>query len=500
MPRNLQNLFRVEIALRSALWLILLTVVATTKTDPDLWGHVRFGMDIIRDGTIRQTDTYSFTSDRQWINHEWAAEVVSGAGFMAAGSAGLVLMKLAVVLGILLLLNAMLKWDGVGESRHRDMLVAAAVITTIQQAHNVRPQLFSLVFFTILLALLLLSLGNPRRLLALPVLFAVWANFHGGWIVGGGVLILWTLGVAVSKSFGARTAMYYVAAGVASLAATLINPEGPGLLFFLRETVGFGRAEIVDWQPVYALSPAIWGLWILTAALAGFGVVRSWRHRLQPERLLVVLTLAVASFRVNRLLAFFALATVMLLGSSIASVFPRKQSSSGARRRAPGAVAAIVAALLFAAGLRMLFVNGRCLEVDPATSPEPGAVAFFNSHGSSGRLLVWFDWSQYAIWHLAPRFRVSIDGRRETVYSAGILDRHLRFFFDAPGGAALPQEIAADYVWVPKDLPAARRLAADGWMRVYLGEKSAIFTRAAGAPPELPQQPANAVRRCFPNP
>src|ERR687896_184821 len=88
-------------ALRLSLWLLLLATIATTKADPDLWGHVRFGIDIIREGAIRHTDPYSFTSDRTWVNHEWAAEVITAAAHLIGGNAGLIILKLTVVLSVL---------------------------------------------------------------------------------------------------------------------------------------------------------------------------------------------------------------------------------------------------------------------------------------------------------------------------------------------------------------------------------------------------------------
>ena len=497
---KLRTLLRPDTLLRAALWLILLAVVASTKTDPDLWGHVRFGMDMIRDATIRPAEAYSFTSDREWVNHEWAAEIVSGAAYMAGGNAGLIALKLAIVLGVLLLLNAALRREGVAEPRHRDLLIALAVITTIEQAHNVRPQLFSLLCFAALLSVLPAAERDRRYLAALPPLFAVWVNFHGGWIVGGAVLALWTAALALSGRHVAAAG--YAAAGAASLAATLLNPHGAGMLGFLRETVGFGRADIVDWQPVYALGPSIWVLWTLTAALAAFGLVRARTQGLPLERMLIVLILAAGSFRVNRLLGFFALATLCLLGASIANALRRRARIAAAKpARGPALVAASVAVMLFAGGLRVLAVNAACVRIDERTTPEAGAVEFLKERGSSGRLLVWFDWGQYALWHLAPDLRVSVDGRRETVYSAAVQDRHLRFFFDAPGGAALPAELAADYIWIPKDLPAASRLRADGWTPLYTDARSVIFSRAPVPPPRSAQSAFGGdSRRCFPDP
>ena len=66
-----------EALLRVAVWSAFLVIINFTSADPDLWGHVRFGADILRNGSIHQVDTYSFDSDRPWVNHEWGAEVLA---------------------------------------------------------------------------------------------------------------------------------------------------------------------------------------------------------------------------------------------------------------------------------------------------------------------------------------------------------------------------------------------------------------------------------------
>jgi hypothetical protein len=113
---------------------------------------------------------------------------------------------------------------------------------------------------------------------------------------------------------------------------------------------------------------------------------------------------------------------------------------------------------------------------------------------------VWFDWGEYAIWHLAPRLRVSIDGRRETVYSEAVRDRHGQFYLDEPGGAGLPQELAADYVWIPPYAPAVRGLEAAGWQRLYQDADSVVFGRAGSRTSNTPVAIAAAVNAFFPGP
>jgi len=141
------------------------------------------------------------------------------------------------------------------------------------------------------------------------------------------------------------------------------------------------------------------------------------------------------------------------------------------------------------------------LRIDPRWTPEPGAVSFLNAQPAGRRVLIWFDWGGYALWHLAPRMRISMDGRRETVYSPDLQDRHLRFYFDAPGGSSLPTDLAADYVWIPRTLPAVQRLGADGWRRLYEGEQSVVFGRAELREATARVVPAvNSEARFFPGP
>ena len=40
--------------LRVTVWCAFLVVISFTSADPDLWGHVRFGLDILRDANIRR--------------------------------------------------------------------------------------------------------------------------------------------------------------------------------------------------------------------------------------------------------------------------------------------------------------------------------------------------------------------------------------------------------------------------------------------------------------
>jgi hypothetical protein len=138
--------------------------------------------------------------------------------------------------------------------------------------------------------------------------------------------------------------------------------------------------------------------------------------------------------------------------------------------------------------------------MDKPWLPEPTAGEFIARHALTGRLLPYFDWGEYAIWHF-PRLQVSIDGRRETVYSPDMHTAHLNFFF---GKATLfADEIGADYIWVPGRLPVVRQLLKAGWVDVFRGPVSIVLARRSAWQGELPvgergdEGPAD-VSRCFP--
>ena len=69
------------------------------------------------------------------------------------------------------------------------------------------------------------------------------------------------------------------------------------------------------------------------------------------------------------------------------------------------------------------------------------------------RVLTWFDWGEYAIWHLSPAgIRVSMDGRRETIYSRQVLEDHRAFYNNDRSALDYPDRINAECIWLPTRL------------------------------------------------
>jgi hypothetical protein len=459
--------------------------------DPDLWGHIRFGQDILDAGAVVRSDPYSFTSDRAWTNHEWLAEIVMAGAYRFGGVRGLLALSSGVAALVIFLVGRLLRRTGVGEPATFTLL-AALFIALVTQLLVIRPQLFSVLLFTLMLMLLSeVEHGRERRLLWLGPVFAVWANLHGGWIVGLGVLGLWA---GISVITGRASCKWSTLAVVVSIVGSAVNPYGWGLWVFLWETVGLGRADIREWQP--ALShPAGFIIWV-------FGVivlVVSWRRRNAAGVLPFIpsVVLGLLALRVVRLDAFFVLGAVMMLGPLWAGLGPERLPLS----RQPTVNELLVVALMAITGLSLVGYGAlrstACLPVENNTQvmPEPELLMFARTNALNGRMVTWFDYGEYAIWHLAPQLKVSFDGRRETVYSNRVKEAHLRFY--AGLDPAYPDEIGADYVWLPNRLPVVTFLLKRGWVPIFKGSRSIIFARAPGSYVNVP---AFTGPRCFPGP
>jgi hypothetical protein len=142
-----------------------------------------------------------------------------------------------------------------------------------------------------------------------------------------------------------------------------------------------------------------------------------------------------------------------------------------------GAMALMLA--MYAAGIG--FSSLRVIDVDGPWIPDRTAAAFLRENSPGARVLTWFDWGEYALWQLSPAgIRVSMDGRRETVYSARVIRDHDRFYQGHADMVDYPERIGADVVWLPSRLPMVEPLKRGGWMTVLDTGQSVVLRRGAG--------------------
>jgi hypothetical protein len=463
-------------------------LIAATRTDPDLWGHARFGLDFLRTRTLPAIDPYSFTQDRPWINHEWLSEALTAAAFREGGPAGIVLLKVTVAAcAIAILLFQLRRASPVVATN----VATAAIVSALPLIGTMRPQIWSLLCLASLM-LFLSPDGQPTvvRTLALCALFAAWANLHGGWITGAAALGLYSLMRAIRNP---RRCVVWIAIFGAAMSATLVNPYGATLWRFLAETVRASRPDISEWQPFSLHEPAIMWISVLVPIVVLGLLARRGRARPGAETWAIALLLIAAGLRVSRVAPLVAPAVLVLLGPAIAARWGG-MGRLPAVRAAALLIFAIPVVTVIAAVRAPVAAAFRCIPIQDAWAPDREAAACLE--GLHGRLWVAFDWGEYVIWHFGPQLQVSIDGRRETVYTDDIIRWHRAFDLGESWARARFLAAKPEYVWLRNDRLDVREWLASHGYRVDARTTLSFIAVRADLPPL--ERPTHTMPACFP--
>jgi hypothetical protein len=184
--------------------------------------------------------------------------------------------------------------------------------------------------------------------------------------------------------------------------------------------------------------------------------------------------------RVSRLDAFFSLAAIFLAVRLLTKAEVADPVVAPRSRRSVGIATAFA---VCAVGVSVaLLPRMRRVPVPEHLMPDSEVATYVRDRKLNGHVLMWFDWGQYSIWHFGPGLKVSMDGRRETVYGEGLLADHLRFYFGRADEWRYAESLNADYVWIPKHLPAAGALQRHGWSALCEGRSSILLTRDTAEP------------------
>jgi hypothetical protein len=470
---------------RVPMWVGSAYAVLRANADPDLWGHVRFGLDLVRARHLPAYDPYSFTSDLSWVNHEWLAELFMGAAYAVVGPVGLILIKGVFTAATVALIISSAKR---APERWRWSSGFLAVLAIVPIAVTVRPQLWTMLLLMLLCKILV---GAPRQRYWLPLIFVVWVNVHGGWLVGLGILWLWSFVEAVGPQNERPALSLAVGVPIACTLVTLGNPYGWHLWQVLASTVRLSRANIAEWQPIWRESLGSVVLWVASVVWVVMAVLVAEKRA--AKTIAVVAMLAFAALRVNRLLPLFVPAAVILLLPYVSDVsVARPQTWPKGRLLVDVACACI--------GLLVLLwppSSVGCIHMRGSWLPDVEAARALAGAHPAGRMVTWFDWGEYSIWHFGPAVRVSIDGRRETVYSEDVVRRQVAIAFGNDDGLTELERMSPEYVW----LPIAQSSRTRDWLREHdyrIDVETPLSFVAVRRDVAMVRRAAIASAECFP--
>ena len=461
-------------------------------TDPDLGWHLKYGEYFFKTGHILRDNIFStMMADYKWVNHSWAQDLIAYQVFDKFGFFGITILGSLVVTFTFLFLAKAFKlsfWDKVF------LFPIVAFLVSNVNVVSFRTQLTSYLFTAILFYIISLYEKNPKRLYFTIPLFFLWANFHGGFILGLALLLgyigikkllaLWenrNLKLIISNS------RIEVVSLMGIFVATLINPFGVGVYF---EALGhFGSPwlkYIAEWSPFSNLSSQWWNLIIfVNLYLVGVMILIATgklRERL-PIALLILLFIFLSYFERRYAWSMYYVSFPILFG--ISDFFkPNSRQNQ------------ILAAFIFTLILLVYVINSKSplnqyLNMDwnrycqsSITLCSPRTLEFIRKNNLTVNLSTPYSWGGWMIWNY-PDVKPSIDGRMHLWEDEKGYSAFAEYYTNVQDWESIDKS-KYNNVLVLKQKPMFKRLktlTAEGkWRFVYEDNVSAVFIRKTTPP------------------
>jgi hypothetical protein len=443
----------------------------------DLGWHLAAG-DLIRDqGKIPFQDPWSFTAaGRQWFNLSWLWDVLASALFQHAGFHGLILLVLACGAAIVGYLTSLCRGGGASAMGACVSVLSACVLYPAYAAFpniyltaspNMATMLFAVVFYGE-------CLKGTRRVLLLPVLMVLWANLHGGFLLG--LFIIGVFGgVALLRRDWANFKIYGFLGG-ACFIATLFNPLGWHIYVGLTTVLGhFSQQYITEWGPYYrnvAIPGSIPGMVYILAFIA---LELRYRGTGPTEARLLSWLFLFLGFYQFRYLAFFFLFSTVPVALRLDRLLPRRSNNFAIEK------SLLVAGIIAACTLPLLY-----LRLDPALGlPQMLSeqdVRYLETHFPHARLLNHWNFGGILIFYDRGAIPVFVDGRASTAYPDALLHDYFKLGQTAVDETAWDTVLEKYHIdtvlWLRAHEQLRRFLVGKrGWKEAYTGMYASIYVK-----------------------
>ncbi len=442
--------------------------------DPDTMWQITIGQWIVDHGAVPTSDVYSFTMRGQpWISTQWLAQVVYAEAHAIAGWTGPVVLASACIAATFALFTRFVA-RRLNESTTL-VCVAAALALTVPHL-LARPHVLALPVMMAWVGGLVASAdrrGAPS--LRLLPLMTLWANLHGGFVLGLALVAPIAADAVLGAEESRRKALTlrWTAFALAALAASCATPYGWNSLLASRKILALGEALplIMEWRP--ADFSSIGSLEV--CLLLGIGLALHRGISLPPMRIVLLLGMLHMGLSQVRSIETFALLVPLFLAAPLAKQIGAAEDAKPASGPRGG----------WFAGLAIVMLAGTvaCASViryEPHTRGSPVTAVAELKKLNFSRVFNDYDFGGYLIANGVAPF---IDGRTE-LYGE-------KFFVDhnAASGLMKPENLfrLLDQYQIEATLMRTQSAATtlldhmDGWQKIYTDDIATIHVRRMGA-------------------
>ena len=466
--------------------ILFLSFGYTEMAGSDMWWHIAAGRELIQTKTLFMVDDWSYTAlGKDWLNHEWLSDIIFYNWVSAWGVESLVYWKWLVIITTFATLQYVLSRES---GSYLAGLVCAGIAIAIGAPFlDVRPHIYSLLNFSLLLLLLL---GRKANTWLLAAVFVVWVNLHGGFFFG-----LMALGILVFpwRDLSLSTVRAALLVGVICLLAATLNPSGvKAFLYPLKYAFDDSSPfrQLGEWLSpfqqggirsplffVFMWVPLVGLLYLLPRVRKAIGV--PWEGIA-----LTALTLAMA-LTSRRFIPLFGMSLAVMIAPVVGLCCRKLEPPKYA-------LALALAALIFA-GYRLApypLKSGPAFHYLTAEYSYPvDMLNFIEANDIHGKVYALYNWGGYIHWRTDGGLKVFMDGRADTIYDAETYAHYVGVLVSKPGWVEALEATGPDYVLWPQVQKSGQEklqqlLKTGRWRLIYRDSVSWLLVRTSLALPE----------------
>jgi hypothetical protein len=447
--------------------------------DYDFWLHIFMGRQSLLQGEIQRFDIYSFTNyGAAVINHEWLAQIIWAKMFDVCGETGVIAFRWLLSLLIIFFAAKIICFKTNDQLSRIIILISFAVV--VSRGISFRMHMFSYLFLLMVLYLIYFYLPKKRCLtvILLGLLFALWANLHGAFVLGLFIFFIYFLEKRL-KIEGKRWT-WQDAIIVLPLLMTLINPYGFKLWCYIISELSnpISHKYITEWQRFDFSSREIPFIIILLSTWVAFFTGSREKKISETIMLVVASIMGFSSVRHTPLFVILALPAVAshLEGAIL------KIKNTGRESKTISSVGVISISILLLSVSFLFFYLGVKDGWNLQTRKDPlpvKAVSYLQNNNIEGNLWLPLHWGGYALYHLYPSIKVSIDGRWAMTYTHKVMQDNMDFSYNGTSGKwkQILNKYSADYVLVEPSNPVLPEMMKDADWKLIAKDNDSLLLR-----------------------
>ncbi len=289
--------------------------------DPDIWVHLKTGEYIVNNKTLPNTDIFSSTAyGKEWIDNTWLVKVIFYLVFRFGGTDSLISLSALLVTFAFLFL-----FLSASEQRQKTAVIAGMLLITIFAStarFNIRPENFSLLFFSIYLLILTRHIRS-KWVFLLPLLQIFWVNCHVLFVLGPFLLFVFILAEALKRNrllpwewskvepLDQQTYRNLLTVFFLTCLASFLNPYGYkgvlcplGVSFSATGKSSIFYGYIQELMPVWKIQHKSFVTYYILIVLSSFSFILRVK-KINIAHFIAWAILLIVSLRINRFLVFF---------------------------------------------------------------------------------------------------------------------------------------------------------------------------------------------------